>query len=51
MKTKTENSKVHLKGLYIALSVILMLLSTVTFAQENDSEWTLLRQYIILTDV
>jgi len=51
MKTKTENSKVHLKGLYIALSVILMLLSTVTFAQENDSERTLLRQDIILTDV
>lgn len=51
MKTKTEKSKMSLNGFFISLSVILILLSIGTFAQEDNPERTLLRRDIILTDV
>jgi len=51
MKTKTEKSKMSLNGFFISLSVILILLSKGTFAQEDNAERTLLRRDIVLTDV
>lgn len=51
MKTKTEKRKMSLNGFFISLSVILILLSKGTFAQEDNAERTLLRRDIVLTDV
>jgi len=51
MKTKTENRKMNLNGFIPALSVILIFLSTGTFARENNPERTLLTRDIRLTDV